>query len=280
LGLSGKSGLLLFVLVLCAVFGAAKLFVENAETVSADRAENSSQVATNVISELEATEISSAESKLLSNLLAARSDLEYTIVGASAVPGIYEVQVKNGPLLFVHESGEYLFQGDLLQVKANEIISTLELRQKEQRRKLFAERSTEDMIVFKPETETKAIMNVFTDVDCGYCRKFHREVPELNAMGIEVRYLAFPRAGIPSGSYNKIAKAWCADDKQDTLTKVKNGQSVNVEVCDNNPVADHYSFGNSIGVTGTPAIVLMDGTLIPGYQPAENYAKLMGISVE
>ena len=281
MGLCGKSGLLLFVLVLCAVFGAAKLFVEDAETASADRAENSTQVATNVVSELEITEISSAESNnLLSNLLAARPDLEYTIVGASAVPGIYEVQVKNGPLLFVHESGEYLFQGDLLQVTANEIISTLELRQKEQRRKLFAERSTEDMIVFKPETESKAIMNVFTDVDCGYCRKFHREVPQLNAMGIEVRYLAYPRAGIPSGSYNKIAKAWCADDKQDTLTKVKNGQSVNVEVCDNNPVADHYSFGNSIGVTGTPAIVLMDGTLIPGYQPAENYAKLMGVSVE
>jgi len=201
-------------------------------------------------------------------------------VGMSFVPGVYEVQVKNGPLLFVHESGEYLFQGDLLQVTANEIISTMESRQNSKREQLFAVRSTDDMIIFKPEGESKAIMNVFTDVDCGYCRKFHREVPELNAMGIEVRYLAFPRAGIPSGSYNKIAKAWCAEDKQHTLTKVKNGQSVDVEVCDNNPIAEHYAFGNSIGVTGTPAIILMDGTLIPGYQPAKNYAQLLGISVE
>ena len=154
----------------------------------------------------------------------------------------------------------------------------MEVRETSKRRELFAKRSTDDMIIFKPAGESKAIMNVFTDVDCGYCRKFHQEVPQLNAMGIEVRYLAFPRAGIPSGSYNKIAKAWCAKDKQDTLTKVKNGRNVDVEVCDNNPIAEHYSFGNSIGVTGTPAIVLMDGTLIPGYQPAASYAKLLGIS--
>ena len=143
----------------------------------------------------------------------------------------------------------------------------------------FAQRSTEDMIIFKPEGEIKAVMNVFTDVDCGYCRKFHQEVPQLNAMGIEIRYLAYPRAGIPSGSYDKIAKAWCAEDQQDILTKVKSGQRVDVEVCDNNPIAEHYAFGSSIGVTGTPAIILMDGTLIPGYQPADNFAKLLGIAL-
>lgn len=225
--------------------------------------------------------IAKSETKnVLKYLKSARPDLEFSIVKMSVVPGVYEVQVKNGPLLFVHEGGEYIFQGDLLQVTANQIISTMELRQTEKRRQLFAERSTEDMIIFKPEGDSKAIMNVFTDVDCGYCRKFHREVPELNAMGIEVRYLAFPRAGIPSGSYNKIAKAWCAENKQDTLTKVKNGQNVDVKVCDVNPVAEHYAFGTSMGITGTPAIVLMDGTLIPGYQPAENFAQLLGISTD
>ena len=255
MGLTIKSGLLLFVLVLCCFFGAAKFAVKD-----------------------EAAEVSQPETNnMLKNLLTARPDLEFSIVGMSPVSGVYEVQVKNGPLLYVHESGEYLFQGDLLQIKANEIISTLEVRQTNKRREIFAARSTEDMIIFKPEGESKAIMNVFTDVDCGYCRKFHQEVPQLNAMGIEVRYLAFPRAGIPSGSYDKIAKAWCADDKQDTLTKVKNGQKVDIEVCDNNPVAAHYDLGGSIGVTGTPAIILMDGTLIPGYQPAASFAKLLGI---
>ena len=266
MGLNIKSGFLLFILVLCCSFVAVKFAItDETKNISQPEIENFSTSETN---------------NILKNLLTARPDLEFSVVGMSFVPGVYEVQVKNGPLLFVHESGEYLFQGDLLQVTANEIISTMELRQAEKRRQLFADRSIENMIIFKPEGDSRAIMNVFTDVDCGYCRKFHREVPELNAMGIEVRYLAFPRAGIPSGSYNKIAKAWCAEDKQDTLTKVKNGQTVDIEVCDNNPVAEHYAFGNSIGVTGTPAIILMDGTLIPGYQPAKNYAQMLGITAE
>jgi thiol:disulfide interchange protein DsbC len=134
------------------------------------------------------------------------------------------------------------------------------------------------MIIFKPAGATKAIMNVFTDIDCGYCRKLHQEVAELNALGIEVRYLAYPRAGIPSASYDKIATAWCAQDQQQTLTKAKRGESVATAVCADNPVAEHYALGQRIGVAGTPAIVLMDGTLIPGYQPAASFAQILGLT--
>lgn len=276
MGLTTKSGLL-FVLVLCCVFGVAKFSVKD-KTDEISQQETDFPAVEKVVTD-EVDEVSQPQTdNVLKNLLTARPDLEFSILGMSPIYGVYEVQVKNGPLLFVHESGEYLFQGDLLQIKANEIVNTMEFRQARKRQELFAQLSTEDMIIFKPEGEAKAVMNVFTDVDCGYCRKFHQEVPQLNAMGIEIRYLAYPRAGIPSGSYNKIAQAWCAEDQQDILTKVKNGQRVDVEVCDNNPIAEHYAFGSSIGVTGTPAIVLMDGTLIPGYQPADNFAKLLGIT--
>ena len=278
MGFTTKSGLLLFLLVLVCFFAAAKFGV-NDKAIEISQAETDYSGTAKDATNDEAEHVSQTDAKnILKKLLTARPDLEFSILGMSPIPGIYEVQVKNGPLLFVYESGEYLFQGDLLQIKANEIISTMEARQASKRQQLFAQRSTEDMIIFKPEGEIKAVMNVFTDVDCGYCRKFHQEVPQLNAMGIEIRYLAYPRAGIPSGSYNKIAKAWCAEDQQDILTKVKNGQSVDVEVCDNNPIAEHYAFGSSIGVTGTPAIILMDGTLIPGYQPADNFAELLGIA--
>ena len=266
MGFNIKSGFLLFVMVLCSLFVLANFAITD---------ENNNSFHTKIENVR-----TSETNNILRNLLTARPDLEFSVLGMSSVQGLYEVKVKNGPILFVHESGEYLFQGDLLKVTANEIISTIELKQIEKRRKLFSNRSSENMIIFKPEGESRGIMNVFTDVDCSYCRKFHREVPELNAIGIEVRYLAFPRAGIPSGSYNKIAKDWCAEDQQDTLTRVKNGQTVDVEVCDNNPVAEHYAFGKSIGVTGTPAIILMDGTLIPGYQPAKNYARMLGIAAE
>jgi thiol:disulfide interchange protein DsbC len=285
--LTTRSGTLLFILALCCFFGAVK-FVAKEEVAEISQPETSlgeNNVVVKVpepmssISEEISKPSDSIEQSVLSMLKTARPDIQFTFLGESPMPGVYEVQVMNGPLLFVHEQGEYLFQGGLLQVKESGIVDTMEARQAITRSEIFATRSTDDMIIFKPEGESKAIMNVFTDVDCGYCRKFHQEVPELNAMGIEVRYLAFPRAGIPSGSYDKIAKAWCAEDQQDALTKVKSGRSVDVEVCEDNPVAEQYAFGTQLGVTGTPAIILMDGTLIPGYQPAKKFAEVLGLTI-
>lgn len=291
MGLSIKSGALLFVVAICCFWGGVKFValddankVSELETQSFDKQKVSVEDDTDLVSQPTTFQENNQPSEVLeqlvlSRLKTARPDIEFTFLGESPVPGVYEVQVVNGPLLFVHEQGEYLFQGGLLQVKETGIIDTMEARQAVRRSEIFAARSTEDMIIYKPEGESKAIMNVFTDVDCGYCRKFHQEVPELNAMGIEVRYLAFPRAGIPSSSYDKIAKAWCAEDQQDALTKVKSGRKVNSEVCEDNPVAEQYAFGSQLGVTGTPAIIFMDGTLIPGYQPAKKFAEALGLAV-
>ena len=285
--LTTKSGTLLFILALCFFFGAVKFVAkeEVAETSQPETSLSENNVVVKVsepmssISEEISKPSDAIEQSVLSMLKTARPDIQFTFLGESPMPGVYEVQVTNGPILFVHEQGEYLFEGGLLKVSESGIVDTMEERKAIKRRDVFAARSTDDMIIFKPEGESKAIMNVFTDVDCGYCRKFHQEVPELNAMGIEVRYLAFPRAGIPSGSYDKIAKAWCAEDQQDALTKVKSGRSVDVEVCEDNPVAEQYAFGTQLGVTGTPAIILMDGTLIPGYQPAKKFAEVLGLTI-
>jgi len=274
-------------LALCCFFGAVKFVAkeEVAETSQPETSLSEDNVVVKVpepmssISEEISKPSDAIEQSVLSMLKTARPDIQFTFLGESPMPGVYEVQVMNGPLLFVHEQGEYLFEGGLLKVSESGIVDTMEERKAIKRRDVFAARSTDDMIIFKPKGESKAIMNVFTDVDCGYCRKFHQEVPELNAMGIEVRYLAFPRAGIPSGSYDKIAKAWCAEDQQDALTKVKSGRSVDVEVCEDNPVAEQYAFGTQLGVTGTPAIILMDGTLIPGYQPAKKFAEVLGLTI-
>ncbi len=285
--LTTKSGTLLFILALCCFFGAVKFVAKEgvAETSQPETSLGEDNVVVKTpkpitsISEEITKPADAIEQSVLSMLKTARPDIQFTFLGESPMPGVYEVQVTNGPVLFVHEQGEYLFEGGLLKVSESGIVDTMEERKAIKRRDVFAARSTDDMIIFKPEGESKAIMNVFTDVDCGYCRKFHQEVPELNAMGIEVRYLAFPRAGIPSSSYNKIAKAWCAEDQQDALTKVKSGRSVDVEVCEDNPVAEQYAFGTQLGVTGTPAIILMDGTLIPGYQPAKKFAEVLGLTI-
>ena len=213
---------------------------------------------------------------LLAKLKAARTDLEYSLPRQSAVPGLYEVSVKGGPTLYVSADGAYFVAGDLFAVGPGGFTNLAEQKRDADRRSALSAIKPADMIVFAPPNP-KATITVFTDVDCGYCRKFHKEVPQLNAMGIAVHYLAFPRAGLGSSSFRKIATAWCSPDRGAMLTRMKNGEDVPENVCDGNPVAAQYALGEQLGVTGTPALVLEDGTLIPGYQPADELARLLGV---
>jgi thiol:disulfide interchange protein DsbC len=212
---------------------------------------------------------------LLAKLKAARADLEYSMPRQSAIPGLYEV--KGGPTLYVSADGSFFVAGDLFSIGPGGFTNLAEQKRDADRRQAIAGLNPADMIVFAPPNP-KATITVFTDIDCGFCRKFHQEVPQLNAMGIAVHYLAFPRAGLGSPSFRKIATAWCSADRGDTLTRMKNGENVPDNVCDGNPVAAQYALGEQLGVTGTPALVLQDGTLIPGYQPAEELARLLGVN--
>jgi thiol:disulfide interchange protein DsbC len=134
------------------------------------------------------------------------------------------------------------------------------------------------MIVFSPEGEPRAHITVFTDVTCFYCQKLHKEVPELNKKGVEVRYLAYPRAGVGSAGFKQLASAWCADNPQETLTLLKSKKSVPENVCADNPIAAQYQLGQELGVRGTPAIVTEDGQMIPGYQSADELMVTLGLN--
>lgn len=195
----------------------------------------------------------------------------------SPIAGLYEVPIANTSL-FVTADGSHFVVGDLYQTKAGELLNLTEQRRATEREAIMDAQALEDMIVFSPEGEPKAHIYVFTDVDCGYCRKLHDDVPELNRRGIEVRYLAFPRSGPDSLSSHRIATAWCAEDRNQTLTDLKKGKNVPLNVCKNNPVAAHFKLGNEvINVRGTPTIIMQDGTLVPGYVPPDAMAQALNI---
>lgn len=174
------------------------------------------------------------------------------------------------------EDVQYLITGDLYQVANNGLLNLTEIERNDYRKTSIAAIDESEKLVFAPERE-KASITVFTDVDCGYCRKLHKEVPELNRMGIAIRYLAYPRAGIQSSTYKKMVSVWCAENPQAALTKAKQGQEIPERNCEN-PVARHFLLGNEFGVTGTPALVLEDGRLISGYLPAKDLAALLGVN--
>ena len=188
----------------------------------------------------------------------------------SPIKGVSEVLI--GPRLFyVTNDGKYLFQGSLIEIASRTDVS--EERRKSIRLDAVNSISEDDMIIF-PAKEPRHTITVFTDIDCGYCRKLHREVDQFNASGITVRYLMYPRSGVNTPSYYKAVSVWCEDDRNAALTNSKAGKTLPRANCDN-PVKAHMELGELLGVTGTPAIILDDGELMPGYVPAVRLAKAL-----
>ncbi len=222
------------------------------------------------------TDVSAA---IIAKLKAARPDMQFGAVESSPIDGLYVVRINGTQFLYASADGEYIVAGEMYQSRPGMFVPVKDLAAAEIRKKMMSGVATKDMIIFPAVDKRRGALYVFTDVDCGYCRKLHLEsVPELNMAGVEVRYLAYPRAGIGSPSYKKIASAWCADDPQAALTDLKNSKSVPENVCDNNPVATQFELGHQVGVNGTPALVLEDGTLLPGYRPAPELLKMMGLN--
>jgi thiol:disulfide interchange protein DsbC len=214
--------------------------------------------------------------KLVKNLQALRPDIPIERVSPTPIPNIYALELGGGTVFYGTADGRYLFAGDLYELQEDDLVNLAESGRAQKRKTIMAAVPRKDMVIFSPKGPVKAGISVFTDVDCGYCQKLHQEVPQLNDMGIEVRYLAYPRAGVGSRSYQKIVSAWCAKDANAALTRLKAREEIPDAEC-TNPVAEQFELGREIGIAGTPAIVLDDGRILPGYLPADDLARALGI---
>jgi thiol:disulfide interchange protein DsbC len=192
----------------------------------------------------------------------------------SPVSGLYEVQIQNGQALYVSADAKYLIPGDLFEARSEGLVNLGEARRNELRLQKISALDEKDMIIYPASAEQKAVLTVFTDVDCPYCRKLHGEITELNDMGVTVRYLAFPRTGLNTETSAKMIATWCAEDPRAMFTAAKRGADVPPADCDS-PVEEQYQLGREVGVTGTPALVFDDGTIVPGYVPAATLAQYL-----
>jgi thiol:disulfide interchange protein DsbC len=187
-------------------------------------------------------------------------------ISPSPIPGLYEMRL--GPqIVYVSADGHYLVKGDIVSVKDDHNLT--ETRRSAARLAAVNGVGEDRMIVFQPK-QVKHTITVFTDVDCGYCRKLHRQINDYLAQGIRVRYMFFPRSGPNTDSWFKAEKVWCSADRNAALTRAKLGEVLQTVQCTPNPVQQHYSLGREFGIEGTPAIILDNGELVPGYaSPAE-----------
>lgn len=222
---------------------------------------------------------SSPEAEIQAQLQKIDPRLKAVSVEAAPMAGMYEVELNSGELLYSDAKGEYFLFGKLFQLSPQEgFVNITERKLKGQRLKQLAAVAEQDMVIFPATGERKATVTVFTDVDCGYCRKLHAEVPELNRMGIQVNYLAFPRAGVGSNAYQQMESIWCAapGKRNEMMSLAKKGGRVEPAQCQS-PILQQMQIGNAVGVTGTPALVFEDGTLLPGYLPAKRLAEAMKV---
>lgn len=201
--------------------------------------------------------------------------LKVLSVQESEAKGLYEVQSTNGETIYTTSDGQYLLTGDLLKITDKGIANVTEEARAGQRQKTMESYGDEGVIAFKASNE-KAVIDVFTDIDCPYCRKLHDEVSQLNEYGITVNYYAYPRSGPGQPSFVKYVSVWCAEDQQSAMSSAKAGKSVPAATCEN-PVLEQFQLGQRVGVTGTPAIVLEDGNIVRGYVPAKSLADGLGL---
>ena len=186
------------------------------------------------------------------------------------IPGLFEVTF-GSQLFYVSEDGRYLVQGNLIDVAARNNLT--EARQGELHKVAIDKLGADNMVVFAA-AKPKHTVTVFTDIDCGYCRKLHDEVKEANDLGITVRYLFFPRSGPNTDSYHKAESVWCSDNRQQAMTDAKAGKNLPRKSCAN-PIEKHMQLVQAFALQGTPAIVLDDGRVLPGYVPAKQLQAML-----
>jgi thiol:disulfide interchange protein DsbC len=184
-------------------------------------------------------------------------------VSDTPIAGMVEVR-RGADIVYMSRDGKYVFTGELYQVGNH--VDLTETHRRELRRKLIDALPASQMLVFGPK-DPKYTVTVFTDVDCVYCRALHGQIEDYNQLGIQVRYVFYPRTGPNTSSWYKAEQVWCSNDRHDALTRAKLGEPLSAKVCAVNPVAREYALGQAIGLQGTPAIVAANGALVGGYLP-------------
>ncbi len=190
-------------------------------------------------------------------------------VQPSAIPGVYQIPM-GADMAYVSADGRYLIAGDMFEIDTRTNVT--EQGRQGARTKLLGKLDERDLIVFSPDV-VKHTITVFTDVECGYCRKLHGQIDQLTKLGVKVRYAAYPRAGPGTDDWRKMEAVWCSKNRQSAITQAKQGQVIKAENCGATPVAKQFELGEDLGVRGTPAIFTKNGDYIGGYLPPADLVK-------
>lgn len=201
------------------------------------------------------------------------------LVQRAELDGFFTVALEDLTIMYVSSDLQWILQGDVTEIKSSgknpHLVAHTDVFRNQARQNLLESIDPENVIAFPPPFEApKSAVYVFTDTTCGYCQKLHAELNDYHQKGIEIRYLAYPRAGVGSDPYKAMVSAWCAENPQAAMTRLKRGIDIEEQSC-SNPVANQYELGRKMGLRGTPLIVLTNGKTIGGYVNAEELGDIL-----
>ncbi|WP_301585552.1 DsbC family protein [Halomonas alkaliantarctica] len=218
--------------------------------------------------------------RLAENLQVNGQSMPVEQVNATPMDGVYHVILDSGESFYSNADGSHFLVGDLYQNADNGLINLTEQAQNQERAEALASIPASERVVFQGVNEPKATVIVFTDPTCPYCVRLHEAIPELNERGIAVHYMAFPRAGMGSGAATTLEQVWCSENRSEAMTQAKQDQTLAASANCDNPVAEQYELGKVLGVQGTPAIVLPNGQMVPGFVPPDRLVSMLGLNDE
>lgn len=198
-------------------------------------------------------------------------------VTETPMDGVYHVRLESGESFYSNADGSHFLVGDLYENAPDGLVNLTEQEQNQERADALAAVPESELVIFRGADEPKATITVFTDPTCPYCARLHDTIPELNERGIAVHYMAFPRAGMASQAATTLQQVWCSDNRSEAMTQAKEGKSISSAADCDNPVAGQYDLGKALGVQGTPAIILPNGQLVPGFVPPERLSAMLGL---
>ena len=222
------------------------------------------------------SQIENDSSQLIEEQLSKVIPIELNIdsIKESQLPNFYEVILSDGSFFYVEKGGQYLVLGDIFKIKNEELVNLSREKNYSKAKDMLQKIDEKSLIKFSPK-EIKYKVYVFTDVDWGFCRKFHNQISSFLDQGIQVNYLAFPRSGTDSDTYKKMSIAWCSPNRQEVLTGLKKDKDFEQIDCEDNPIKTHFELAKSIDIQGTPTIISQSGFTIPGYIEAKELIKYL-----
>lgn len=253
------------------------LTISGCSNASSDKANTTAQTAapqTNSPAAIAGNAPESVRQAIAARIKKAGLDAKIAAVVSTEMSNLYWVTFDDVPAVYMSGDGQFILKGELVKLGDNEVTNPTAALLEQETKRLLTSIPEKDLIIFSPKSKPKAVIYAFTDVDCGYCRKLHSEVEQINAKGIELRYIAWPRGASDVAVNNAV---WCSEDRKSAITTAKHGLPVQAPDC-KSPVLEQRRIGLMVGVDGTPAIYNADGKYLGGYIPVNDLAKMLKLS--